>query len=73
MASPFGTPFGTPLGPLLHHSEPIDPTLWEWLSAKIDHVVGLSPGVMVLILGTLIVLFPIVVMVVALRRRRGLR
>ncbi|MCH7984296.1 MAG: hypothetical protein J4O01_10190 [Chloroflexi bacterium] len=73
MASPFGTPFGTPLGPLLHHSEPIDPTLWEWLSAKIDHVLGLSPGVMVLILGTLIVLFPIVVMVVALRRRRGLR
>ncbi len=72
MASPFGTPFGTPLGPLLHHSEPIDPTLWEWLSAKIDHVLGLSPGVMVLILGTLIVLFPIVVMVVALRRRRGL-
>ncbi|MCI0804503.1 MAG: hypothetical protein J4O05_07845, partial [Chloroflexi bacterium] len=70
MASPFGTPFGTPLGPLLHHSEPIDPTLWEWLSAKIDHVLGLSPGVMVLILGTLIVLFPIVVMVVALRRRR---
>lgn len=73
MASPFGTPFGTPLGPLLHHSEPIDPTLWEWLSAKIDHVLGLSPGVMVLILGTLIVLFPIVVMVVAVRRRRGLR
>ncbi|MCI0776278.1 MAG: hypothetical protein J4O07_11590 [Chloroflexi bacterium] len=72
MASPFGTPFGTPLGPLLHHSEPIDPTLWEWLSAKIDHVLGLSPGVMVLILGTLIVLFPIVVMVVALRRRRSL-
>ncbi|MCH8229216.1 MAG: hypothetical protein IIA53_02695 [Chloroflexi bacterium] len=72
MASPFGTPFGTPLGPLLHHSEPIDPTLWEWLSAKIDHVLGLSPGVMVLILGTLIVLFPIVVMVVAVRRRRGL-
>ncbi|MCH7969601.1 MAG: hypothetical protein IH960_00990 [Chloroflexi bacterium] len=72
MASPFGTPFGTPLGPLLHHSEPIDPTLWEWLSAKIDHVLGLSPGVMILILGTLIVLFPIVVMVVAVRRRHGM-
>ena len=72
MASPFGTPFGTPLGPLLHSSEPIDPTLWAWLSEQIDHVLGLSPGVMVLILGTLIVLFPIVVMVVAVRRRRGL-
>lgn len=65
-------PSGTPMGTLLHHSEPIDPTLWEWLSAKIDHVLGLSPGVMVLILGAFIVLFPIVVIVVAVRRRRSL-
>jgi hypothetical protein len=60
-----------PLGTLLHHSEPIDPTLWEWLSAKIDDVVGLSPGVMILILGAFIVLFPVVVMVLVWRRRRG--
>lgn len=65
-------PLRTPMGTLLHHSEPIDPTLWEWLSAKIDHVLGLSPGVMVLILGAFIVLFPIVVIVVAVRRRRSL-
>jgi len=45
MAGPIGTPFGAPRVPLLHHSEPIDPTLWEWLSAKIDHVLGISPGV----------------------------
>ena len=63
-------PSGTPLGPLLHVSEPIDPTLWAWLSDKIDHVLGLSPGVMILILGVLIVLFPVVVMVAAVRRRR---
>ena len=72
MAGPTGTPFGAPRVPLLHHSEPIDPTLWEWLSAKIDHVLGLSPGVMVLILGAFIVLFPIIVMIVAARRRRGM-
>ena len=72
MAGPIGTPFGTPRVPLLHHSEPIDPTLWEWLSAKIDHVLGLSPGVMVIILGSFIVLFPIIVMIVAARRRRGM-
>ena len=63
-------PLGTPLGPLLHHSEPIDPTLWEWLSAKIDHVLGLSPVVIIALLGTFIVLFPIVVMVVAVRKKR---
>ena len=72
MAGPIGTPFGAPRVPLLHHSEPIDLTLWEWLSAKIDHVLGLSPGVMVLILGAFIVLFPIIVMIVAERRRRGM-
>ncbi|HIF71772.1 MAG TPA: hypothetical protein EYQ61_04385 [Dehalococcoidia bacterium] len=60
-----------PLGPLLHHSEPIDPDLWESLAAKIDHVLGLSPGVMVLFLGAFIVLFPLVVMVMVWRKRRG--
>ena len=61
-----------PLGPLLHHSESIDPDLWEALSAKIDHVVGFSPGVMVLILGAFIVLFPVMVLVLVWRKRRGL-
>lgn len=61
-----------PLGPLLHHSEAIDPDLWEALSAKIDHVLGVSPGVMVLILGAFIVLFPVVVLVTVWRKRRAL-
>lgn len=52
-----------------HHSEPIDPALWEWLSTKIDHVLGLSSGVWVLMLGAVIVLFPVVVMVLVWRRR----
>ncbi|MDP6666041.1 MAG: hypothetical protein QF357_01435 [Dehalococcoidia bacterium] len=62
-----------PTGTLLHHAEPIDPTLWEWLSAKIDHLLGFSPGVMVLILGAIIILFPVAVMVIAVRRRRDPR
>ncbi|MEE2842092.1 MAG: hypothetical protein VYA50_06900 [Chloroflexota bacterium] len=70
MAGPIGTPFGAPRVPLLHHSEPIDPTLWEWLSTKIDHVLGISPGVMVFILGSGIVLFPVIVMVMVWRRQR---
>ncbi len=72
MAGPLGALFGIPPIPLLHTSEPIDPTLWAWLSAKIDHIFGLSPGAIVLILGAFIVLFPITVMVVAVRRRRSL-
>jgi len=57
-------------GIVAHHSEPIDPTLWEWLSTKIDHVLGISPGAMVLILGGLIVLFPIIIAVAAFIKRR---
>ncbi|GIT18305.1 MAG: hypothetical protein CM1200mP39_11110 [Dehalococcoidia bacterium] len=37
-----------PLETVLHHSEPIDPTLWEWLSLKIDDVLGLHSSAMVL-------------------------
>lgn len=61
-----------PSVPLLHSAEPIDPTLWAWLIEKIDHVLGLSPGVVIAFLGALIVSFPIVVVVVAVRRRRGM-
>jgi hypothetical protein len=56
-------------GILAHHSEPIDPTLWEWLSTKIDHVLGISPGAMVIILGGLIVLFPIIAVAAFIKRR----
>jgi len=35
-------------------------------------VLGISPGVMVMVLGAFIVLFPIIVMIVAARRRRGM-
>ena len=67
MAGPLGS--GTFVPPLLHVSDAIDPTLWAWLSDKIDHVLGVSPGVFVAIVGTLVVVFPIVVMVLGIRRR----
>lgn len=57
--------------PLGHHSEPIDPDLWEWLSDKMNHVLGIDSGAMVLLLGAVIVLFPVAVMVLVWRRRRG--
>jgi hypothetical protein len=43
---------------LLHHSEAVDHTLIQWLLDKIDDILGFSPTAMVLLLGSLIVLFP---------------
>lgn len=58
-------------GTLAHHSEPIDPILWEWLSDQIDHVLGISAGTAVLILGAVIVLFPVIVMIMVWWKRRA--
>ena len=44
---------------LLHHSEPADPTLLLWIRERIDAILGLGPAAIVLILGALIVAFPI--------------
>ena len=65
---------------LLHHSEPADPTLLQWIRERIDAVLGLGPAPIVLILGALIVAFPVALVafpvalgtfVVLQRRRRG--
>jgi hypothetical protein len=55
---------------LLHHSEPIDPTLWEWIEDKIHDVLGIDSAVAVLILGLLMIVFPLVVLVLAVRKQR---
>lgn len=60
------------MGPVLHVSEPIDPTLWAWLSDKIDHTLGVSPGVVIAIIAVFVVVFPVVVMVQAVRRRQNM-
>tara|TARA_A100001037_G_scaffold201146_1_gene179854 strand:+ start:2073 stop:2258 length:186 start_codon:yes stop_codon:yes gene_type:complete len=53
---------------LAHHSEPIDPALWDWLSAQINHLIGISSGVMVALFGALIIVLPIAILVMARRR-----
>ena len=63
---------------LLHHSEPADPTLLRWIRDTVDHVLGgvlgLGPGPIVLILGVLIVAFPVALITwVTLSRRRQVR
>lgn len=56
---------------LLHHSEPADPTLLRWIRERIDAVLGLGPAAIVLILGALIVAFPVALGVwVVIQRRR---
>ncbi len=65
-------PVVTILPVLLHHSEPADPTLLAWIRERIDAIPGLGPAAIVLILGALIVAFPVGlgVRVVLQRRRR---
>ena len=57
-------------GFLLHHSEAIDPTLIDWIRHEIDSILGVEPSVIVLVLGAVIVAFPVVLMTLA-RRQRG--
>ena len=54
---------------LLHHSESIDPTLLDWIRHEIDAIFGVEPATIVLVLGTLIVAFPLILMVLARRQR----
>ncbi len=56
-------------GLLLHHSEAVDPTLIDWIRHEIDSILGLDPSTIVIILGTLIVAFPVALMVLARRQR----
>ena len=60
------------LAVLLHHSEPADPTLLRWIRDRIDAILGLGPAAIVLILGALIVAFPVALGVwVLIQRRRS--
>ncbi len=50
------------LSVLAHHSEPGDPTLFDWMKHQIDAIVGLGPAAIVIALGALIVLIPIAIL-----------
>ncbi len=55
---------------LAHHSESVDPTLIDWIKDQIDSVIGLDAGAIVLLLGLLLVLFPVVLLTIVWRQRR---
>ena len=56
---------------LLHHSDSIDPTLIDWIRHEIDSILGLEPLTIVLVLGAVIVAFPVALALLA-KRQRGL-
>ncbi len=55
---------------LAHHSEAVDRTLVDWIQDKIDEIVGLEASVIVLLLGIVIVLFPLVLIALVWRQKR---
>ncbi len=57
----------------LHHEAPGDPTLLRWVQERLDHLIGLDAGVMVLIIGLLLLAIPVGILVayVLQRRRMG--
>lgn len=56
----------------LHHSEPADPMLVRWLRDEIDHLIGLPPEAYVVLVGALVVAFPVALLWFARRRQREL-
>lgn len=56
-------------GLLLHHSESVDPTLIDWIRHEIDAIFGLEPSTIVLVLGAVIIAFPVALMALAWRQR----
>ena len=59
------------MGIRAHHSEPTDSELLEWLLHTVDSVLGQGPLVMVVLIGLVVLVIPLAIAVLALRRRRG--
>ncbi len=59
------------MGIRAHHSEPTDSELLEWLVHTVDLVLGQGPVVMVVLIGVVVILIPLAIAVLALRRRGG--
>ena len=61
------------LSMLVHHGEPADPVLIEWIRHRIDSIIGLGAGGMVIILTILICLIPISLVGILLIQKIRLR
>ena len=65
--------WGVLLSGLAHHGEPADPVLIEWIKHRIDSIIGLGAGGMVIILTILICLIPITLVGILLIQKIRLR
>ena len=59
-----------PANAVAHHSESIDPTLLEWLLHQIEAILGLGPLAIVVVLGLVMLAFPLALAGIVLRRQR---
>ena len=56
--------------PPLHHSEPVDPTLLDWILHQVDRLLPFDPVVGVAIGGALLLAAPAVLAALAVRHAR---
>ena len=61
-----------PLSVALHHGEPGDPDLFEWIMHRLDALISLEPAAIVAVLGLVVVIIPAAILVAyAIYRRRA--
>ena len=60
-----------PAGISGHHSESIDPTLWNWIRHQIDEIFGLTPTAIVAVIGVIAILIPVMLITIAVWRKRS--
>jgi hypothetical protein len=58
-----------PLTLPLHHGEPGDPVLLGWIKHRLDELLGLEPGAVVVLLGLLILAIPATILVLYVVQR----
>ena len=54
----------------LHHEAPGDPTLLRWVQERLDHLIGLEAGAMVVVIGLILLAIPAGILAAFLLQRR---
>ncbi len=60
----------SPLRPIGHHAEAIDSDLWDSIKHQIDEISGLGAEAIVVLLGTVLIIMPLALVILAARKRR---
>ena len=54
----------------LHHEAPGDPTLLRWVQDRLDHLIGLEAGAMVVVIGLILLAIPAGILAAYVWQRR---